>query len=269
MKKMKLYILNLGSAWVESNYFIANDTAGTSDNPNAPHRTINTPFIVFLIDHPEAGWILYDTGTQPCWKDEWTSAQKRFARVEKPESTYMERQLELVGIEPKDVKHVILSHLHQDHTGNVKLFSGANFYVGRDEMAWATLSLLAMDDEQYDNNPFWVKNDVFLKVKSRTYIDRDTELFSNIELITLPGHSPCVLGMVMHLQNQTIIATSDAIHVLRNYNGEVQGTMYDSLGFSESINKIKCLEKKYKAMLIFGHDIEQFNGLKKAPAYYD
>ena len=269
MKNMKAYILNLGSAWVESNYFIANNTAGTSDNPNAPHQPINTPFSSILIDHPEAGWVLYDTGCQPNWQDEWTSAQKRFARVVKPEENNMERQLELVGLKTEDIQHVIVSHLHQDHTGNTKLFAGANFYVGKDEMAWATLSLLAMNDEQYDENPFWVKNDVFHKVKSRTYIDRDTELFEGIDLITLPGHSPCVLGMLLHLNNEPLLFASDAIHVLQNYNGGFQGTMYDSLSYVESIRKVKELEKKYKAKVIFGHDMAQFKELKLAPAYYD
>ena len=269
MKNMKAYILHLGNAWVESNYFIAHNTAGTSDNPNAPHQAIDTPHVGVLVDHPEVGWVLYDTGTQANWEEEWTVAQKSFARVIKPESTNMEYQLGLVGVKPEDIKYVIMSHLHQDHTGNMKLFTGADFFVAKDEIAWAALNLLAMNEEQYQANPFWVRDTVFLKVKSRTYIDRDTELFPGIELITLPGHSPCVLGMVLHLENQPLIFTSDAIHVLQNYNGHVQGTMYDSLSFVESVRKVKDLEKKYKAKVIFGHDIDQFNGLKKAPEYYD
>jgi len=269
MKKMKAYMLYLGDAWVESNYFIAHNTAGTSDDPNAPHEPINTPFISILIDHPEAGWIICDTGTQENWQDEWTAEQRRFARVNKPEHSNMQHQLALVGIKPEDVKHVILTHLHQDHTGNSKLFTEADFYVGKDEMSHVTLSLMAMNDEQYVNNPFWVRDDVFRKVKGRTYIDRDTEIFPGVELITLPGHSPCVLGLLLHLENQPILFTSDAVHVQRNYDGEMQGTMYDSLGYIESVRKVKDLEKKYKAKVIFGHDIDQFNGLKKAPEYYD
>ena len=269
MTNMKAYILHLGNARVESNYFIAHNTAGTSDNPNAPHQPINVPFSAVLIDHPDAGWVLYDTGTQANWEEEWTVAQRRFAMVMKPENTYMEYQLGLVGLKPEDVKHVIMSHLHQDHTGNMRFFTEADFYIAKEEMSWAVLNLLAMNEEQYQENPFWVRENVFLKLKSLTYIDRDTELFPGIELVTLPGHSPCVLGLFLHLKSQPLIFTSDAIHVLQNYNGQVQGTMYDSLSFVESVRKVKDLEKKHNAKVIFGHDIEQFSGLKKAPEYYE
>jgi len=271
MKDMKAYVLHLGEAYVESTYFVRDDTAATVANPNAPHRLLRNPFTAILVDHPEAGWILYDTGIPDNWEDIWTKKMLATIAVKKPAHTSMEHQLGLVGITPKDVKHVIISHLHMDHTGNVKLFEDANFYVAKEDMAFATLNLLAMNEEQYQDNFFWIKEEVFCKVKSRNYIDRDEEqLFPGIDIITLPGHTPCVLGMVVHLKNQPIIAVADAINVIENYNGQVPGAMYDSLGYLQSLRKIKDLEKKYGAKVLFGHDINQLeNEVKIAPEFYD
>lgn len=270
MKDMKAYILHLGDAGVESTYFIGDDTAATVDNPTAPHRLLHNPFTAILIDHPQAGWILFDTGIPEDWEQTWTKHMKKTIRVDRPPEKSMERQLDLVGVKPKDIKHVIISHLHMDHTGNMKLFADtADFYFAKKDHELAALNLLAWNEEQYQGNFFWVRDEVFQRLKSRTYIDRDEELFPGVEIITLPGHSPCVLGLLLHLENQPLLITSDACNCIENYNGHFPGPMFDNVSYAQSIRKIKDLEKKHGALVMFGHSTEQLNGLKKAPEFYD
>jgi glyoxylase-like metal-dependent hydrolase (beta-lactamase superfamily II) len=46
--------------------------------------------------------------------------------------------LRLLGIDCADVKHVIITHLHYDHAGNLQLFPRARFHLQESEMAFAT-----------------------------------------------------------------------------------------------------------------------------------
>ena len=266
---MKVYILHTGFAEINSNYMVRDDTAATRFAPNQPHRLLKVPFLSLLIEHPEAGWILYDTGIPDDPTLTWTEPMLE-VRLTKPEECRMENQLKLAGITPDDVKHVIISHLHQDHMGNAHLFQHACFYVGRAEMAQAALALLEMTEEEYKNNFFYLKNEVFLDVRKRVLIEEDEELFPGVEVILLPGHTAGIMGLVLHLEHGTLIATADAVNVQRNYDGMIPGQMYDSLSWWKSLKKVKKLKQKYDASIIYGHDIEQFeHSLKLAPAYYD
>ena len=93
-----------------------------------------------------------------------------------------------------------------------------------------------------------------------------------IELITLEGDAPAILGMVVHLENNgTFIFTSDGVKSMGNYTDPPTpaGAIYDTLGFVRSVKKIKKLEKKYKARIVFGHDGQHLKQFKLSPEYYD
>jgi len=48
------------------------------------------------------------------------------------------------------------------------------------------------------------------------------------------------------------------------------GIVYDTLGYEKSAKEIRAYAEKYNCTVLFGHDIEQFNTLRKAPEeYYD
>ena len=48
--------------------------------------------------------------------------------------------LRRVGIEPDDVKDVIISHMHYDHAGNLDMFPNARFHIQTAEVAFGRLS---------------------------------------------------------------------------------------------------------------------------------
>lgn len=268
MKNMKAYVLFLGDMHSDSNYIVMGDTGATPANPTAPHRLLRTPSTAVLINHPEAGWILFDTGMTDDPESEWPNTISGATVIDKPEHTRMERQLELVGVKPKDVKHVIMSHMHMDHIGNDKLFADtADFYVGKEEAAHAFRMVLQSPEPSAHG--WYVKSEVLVPRKKLTYIDRDEELFPGVHVITLPGHTPCVLGLVLHLEGGTLIFSSDAVNERRNLNGQVPGSLYDSLGYAESIRKVKELQKKYNAQIFFSHDEAQISEIKLAPEYYE
>jgi hypothetical protein len=81
-----------------------------------------------------------------------------------------------------------------------------------------------------------------------------------------------MLGMIVHLENSGVfIFPSDALKVKDNYGPPARppGVVYDSLGFFRSAAKIRRLEARYKARIVFAHDGQHLKQLKLSPEFYD
>lgn len=85
------------------------------------------PCYAYVIEHPE-GAILIDTGESPAFGTRsyfaGTSAMtrriyRRIARFRNGEESSLPARLAEVGLEPVELRAVVLSHLHSDHVGNV------------------------------------------------------------------------------------------------------------------------------------------------------
>jgi glyoxylase-like metal-dependent hydrolase (beta-lactamase superfamily II) len=126
---MKLYVLDGGRAFVpDMSHFTPEKNVGVP---------VTIPFSMFLIDHPE-GLVVFDPGLNI---DNLPEAMRK-------ELTYsseqrIDRQMARLGYKPEDVKYVILSHMHADHTGGMTSFLNATFIVRKEElrMAWVARDL--------------------------------------------------------------------------------------------------------------------------------
>lgn len=122
------------------------------------------------------------------------------------------------------------------------------------------------DKEDY----VFIKENMHFPGISYDLINGDQEIVDGIEAIELPGHTPAVLGLVVHLENEVVIFPSDAVYTSKNYGPPsiAPGIVYDSLGFQKSVEKLYRLQRKYHAKIIFPHDLAQFKSLKKCPYFY-
>ena len=264
---MKAYIINTGSLMNDINLTYAHAVQAKRSDPNPPAQWLEVPTYAVLIDHPEAGWILYDLGSHEKSNEIWPESTVDGCYYVPKEGATMTEQLAVLGLKPSDINYVIMSHMHMDHIGNMQLFKDtAEFYVSRAEAANAFLTVCSSPDRT--KHGFYNKPDVLAEVKALHYVDEDCELFPGIESIILPGHTPGTMGLIVHLDSKTIILTSDALNGRRNYNGQLPGVIADSVSFFKSLEKIKKLEKKYDAEIWFAHDMEQFNTFKKVPEFY-
>lgn len=94
------------------------------------------PVNAFLVEHP-TGLCLFDAGqtaraAAPGWFPRWQPFF-RLARFELSPEDEAAPQLRARGIEPRDVRHVVLSHLHTDHVGGLDAFVHAEVLVARSE----------------------------------------------------------------------------------------------------------------------------------------
>ena len=81
------------------------------------------PTHAVLVDTPE-GKLLWDTSCPRNWEQRWapTGLQDFFPYEKVSDDEHLDSRLKQLGLAPGDIDYVVLSHLHFDHAGNVKLF---------------------------------------------------------------------------------------------------------------------------------------------------
>jgi glyoxylase-like metal-dependent hydrolase (beta-lactamase superfamily II) len=136
----------------------------------------------------------------------------------KPEQE-IEAQLAKAGVKPEEIDIVVLTHLHWDHVGNVTKFPNATFIVSKEELAFAMDPLpclyLAYEAMQLGMEP------EFLKVMDRikTVDMKENEIVKGVRLISLPGHTPGSIGVVVETEKGPYVIAGDAVPKYGNLKG--------------------------------------------------
>ncbi|WP_432824620.1 N-acyl homoserine lactonase family protein [Dactylosporangium sp. CA-092794] len=138
-----------------------------------------------------------------------------------------------VGVDPASVDHVVLSHLHFDHVGNVDLFPNATFTLARRELAFWTgpagdlpaLSTPVVAEE--------VRAVLGLRRDGRLRLVEDAEtLFDGIRVTRVGGHTPGQLVTEVDTRAGRIVLASDAVH------------FYDELRRNRLFAGCSCVEEQ-------------------------
>lgn len=185
-------------------------------------RAIDFPALVGLIEHPQRGLMLYDTG----YSQHFREATRRFPEclyrmitpVTLPPGEELLAQLASRGIRASDIGTILISHFHADHVAGLRDFPRAKFIATRAERALcetkgrvgrlrrAYLRELLPDDVeerlQYAEDipqvplpaawdPFELAHDFFGD--------------SSILGINLPGHTASQLGVAFHAEEPVFL----------------------------------------------------------------
>ena len=266
---MKLYILNTGYLETDKNCVVACATVGTRSQPHVQNEWIRLPVMAFLIE-TENGYILYDTGSNPeAMNGYWQKAMQEVYPLHQSEEERLENQLSKCGVKPEEIKTVVLSHMHLDHAGNLQLFPNADVYVPKmDYLNGLAAVHMTADREKHGG---YIKGDLERPLKQVHLVTEDFELEKGVEIINLPGHTEGLLGVVLHLAGGTVILPQDCVYTAEIYGppAKMSGFLFDSRAFLSSVEKVRALQKKYDAKVIFAHDWDFFQTLRLAPEYYE
>ena len=265
--EIRFYVMRIGYIESDLAWIVANSRPATINDRNRPAKWIQQPVLTFLVQH-SYGTLLYDTGCSKDAMDVWPDSMKKLFPYYIPEEERLEDRLRSLGVSITDVDTVVLSHLHADHAGNIKLFRHAKILVHRNDFAHALVETHANPNYTWP----YIKRDFDIDGFHYDLIEEDFEIWPGIGIITLEGHTAGLLGLVVNLKNSgTIICTSDAIYHHLNYGPPIKpcGALYDSLGFMRTVKKVRALERRHEALVIFGHDKDQYEQkLKKIPEFY-
>lgn len=267
---MRFAILDNGYLRTDKNNVVANATLCTRKAPEVMHEFYNLPVMCILIEH-EDGYILYDTGSNPrAMQGYWPECLQDTYELHQRLEQNLEVQLAMCGVRKEEISTVILSHMHFDHTGNLHLFRNAEIYAPRADYMTAQTTVRISDDPS--THCGYCKNDLDVAVRRVHLVEEEFEIAPGVRLINLPGHTPGLLGLMIQLKREgNFIFPMDAVYTNEIYGppAKASGLLYNREAYFHSIEKVRRLQRQYKATVIPAHDWDLFQTLKKAPHWYE
>ncbi|MGD9606571.1 MAG: N-acyl homoserine lactonase family protein [Leucobacter sp.] len=215
---------------------------------------VTIPVPCYLIEHPR-GLVLFDTGIAVEAADDpltvFSEDELAFNHLVYETGHRPDRQIESLGFSADRVTHVVMSHVHHDHSGGMRLFPGAQFYCGVDEMPHAYWPVSTQ-------RGLFRRQDIdAVRDFSWNEIAADFDLFGDgsVTILTLPGHTPGSVGMMVRLPTRTVLLTGDAVHL----HSAVDNLMpmpsdWSAVHAVQSIRKLDLLRRTHEADLWIQHD---------------
>jgi len=257
----KLFRLDCGRS-------LANDESVWTPGENVG-RSIEFSSTCWLIEHGNE-WLLWDAGVPEAAHNDprgWSTLPKLI--VYHLDKTLTD-QLAEIGLKPRDIARVAISHTHGDHIGNVGLFPDSAILMQRAEYSWIN----SPDGSNENVNQLMaLARELLGTPRNLQLIDGDTDIYGDgsVTLVSTPGHTPGHQSLLVHLKNSGfIILSGDVVHLEENFEKDRVPSLNTNKADSiASMEKIKRMITTYKATLFINHDKKQTDKLKLLPAFYD
>lgn len=172
-------------------------------------------------------------------------------------------QLADLGLKPEDIDIVISTHYDGDHAGRHAAFTKAQYVVQRaHHLDAATNPRFASIRSEWDQ-----------PMERIRFVDGDMELLPGLNLIETGGHVVGHQSVLVHLpKTGAVLLTIDAVPFGAGFTRDAQddGSNPDAEAIRAStIKLLDLVEKERIGLVIFGHDMEQWETLKRAPEFYE
>ena len=193
-----------------------------------------------------------------------------FPRVKYTVDNKLPAAIKATGNDIKDVKAVILGHLHLDHAGGLEHFLDTDvpIYTHEEEFKHACWAVATGADLGVYLSHYMILD----RLKWNTFNDAHLDLFQGITLHHSPGHTPGLCIMQVNLpRDGTFIWTSDQFHIAENYElaHPHGGLARDHNAWFNSLNMIRRLQRLFNARLIFGHDMNVYEQLTREKSVFE
>ncbi|CZS77702.1 unnamed protein product [Fusarium graminearum] len=145
----RMWLLHIGNLVADEGIFLPFGNVCTATHPVSQSKRRDLVMISALIEHPEDGLFLYETGAGKDYPDVWgPQLADIFARGEHSEDLELDAAIRKTGHDIKDIKGVIIGHLHLDHAGGLEYFRGTDvpIYVHELELKHSFYSVATKTD---------------------------------------------------------------------------------------------------------------------------
>jgi len=193
--------------------------------PGGKLQKISVPAMFAAFEHPDRGVVLFDTGYTPRFYEgtkNWPYRLYRYATpVEVARNETAIAQLDALGIQPEDVRAIVLSHFDPDHYGGLRDFPQARIFC-----SWRAWHSVAGKTGVSALMRHILPGHFPADLTARLHLLPDFEgarvgplgstfdLFGDdtMRLVQLPGHAPGHLGaLVRDGKGRLIFLVADAV----------------------------------------------------------
>jgi glyoxylase-like metal-dependent hydrolase (beta-lactamase superfamily II) len=224
--------------------------------------TLRVPVPSFLIDHPR-GKAVFDTGlhvgtqTDPAAR---LGAAARVFTVHYRPGEELAARLAALEIDVADVRFLVNSHLHFDHTGGNAQLPNATLVVQRPEWeAGRDPDLVAAN--HYDPRDYDLGHEV-------RAVDGEHDLFGDGSVVCVPtyGHTPGHQALRVRLAGGDVVLAADACYLRRTLEElHLPAIVHDRDAMLASLHRLRAL-RDGGARIVFGHDPVDWADVPQAPA---
>jgi N-acyl homoserine lactone hydrolase len=213
---------------------------------------IEIPYYCYLVEHP-GGLVLVDCGINPHLVADPVGAlgeQAAMSELLVAPGDDVATKLSLIGFEPADVAHVLLTHLHYDHCGGLCLLPGATVHVQAAERAFAS------SPPPYQA-PAYLAND-WAGVEAWRWREAtgEVDLFGDRSIVAFPtpGHTPGHQSVQVRLPEGEVILVGDAAyHPAKMAERRLPGYLWNPDALLASWEEIERRRDRSGAHLLFSH----------------
>lgn len=269
--RVKLYVIHTGYVHMNGNIHFNKKSPEFKSMP-ADKRF--TPVFAYVVDHPQAGFTLLDTGLHSSFAENpsgnfgWLLG--KIVKTKAESGWDVLSQLKKIDVPPDKISRIILSHLHLDHVSGLPLFHNTDVtvFVDTNELRVAMSPFSQMKGCINAH----IKGFKTVRIQYPISIppfDQVWDFFDDgsLFIIRTPGHSPGHISVLLNTAGGPYLLTFDAAHRKANIE-ELIPPKGDYTNALTSLKNIKAFLSAFpKTQVIFGHDPDQQN-LKLVPEYY-
>jgi glyoxylase-like metal-dependent hydrolase (beta-lactamase superfamily II) len=224
------------------------------------HYTEYLPIWVWVIEHPD-GLIVVDTGEISAvtqlgqYLSEESELMKYFfrhsARFNVNERDELNYQFEKVNLKVDDVKLVVLTHLHLDHTDGLKFFPKQEIIVGKQEFQHASGNMPTTYPKWFNPNKVDYKNDR-IEVFNQAYPITTSE---DLLYIPTPGHTHGHSSVLFKTDDFDLLFAGDISYDQQQViNGELAGISADYKKSKQTYKQIIDYSTHHQTIYLPSHD---------------
>lgn len=263
---VRVHPLHVAEMSVPPRYWDGDTSTVTLVRSLATRRSqwVSIPIVAFLVEHPDRGPVLVDTGFgQSVRNDPASNLGRVGARIFSPihvtEAGLASEQLRARGIEPGDVRTVVMTHLHFDHASGIEDFPDAEYVVERREReAIAGGVLKGYVPSHVEPAANWRLVDVATAPAAEGF-DHVLDVFGDgaLRLVFTPGHTDGHCSVLAATADGPLLLAGDAVYARRSLeNAEVPITLAGSKhDYRDSLTRIRrWVDAHPGAPVVFGHD---------------
>ena len=227
---------------------------------NVPGPQVRIPVYSVLVEHDD-GLFLLDTGID-------LDHMKRVLPFELPEQTEEQTipaQLAACGFGLDDVTVLVNSHLHIDHVGGNQLFKGTKVrhLIHERELAQAR------DHEPFEFFGYSDKSWDYPGAAIETF-SGDQELARGLTVLETPGHTVGHCSFLLEGKERSMLLAMDVAYTAAALERGIQpGFHHTPVDGVRSIARVKEVAGEKGAEIFFSHDMEAWQGYRRAPAAYE